>query len=125
MGHLTGKTVIITGGGRAVLEIPAGKIDKGETDPLAAAARELKEETGFSAEEIISLGEYWPTVGYCSEKIHLYLAKGLTAGETHFDSDEFISCIKMPYTQLVEMCRNGQVPDGKTQLAILKAKHYL
>ena len=107
-----------------VLEIPAGKLEKSE-NPFDAAVRELKEETGFSAEEIISLGEYWPTVGYCSEKIYLYLAKGLTAGDTHFDSDEFISCIKMPYAQLLQMCKNGQVPDGKTQLAVFKAMDYI
>lgn len=107
-----------------VLEIPAGKLEKGE-DPLEAAVRELKEETGFTAKEIISLGEYWPTVGYCSEKIYLYLAKGLTAGDTHFDSDEFISCIKMPYSKLLEMCKDGRIPDGKTQLAALKAMDYI
>lgn len=107
-----------------VLEIPAGKLEKGE-EPLEAAKRELKEETGFSAAELIPLGEYWPTVGYCSERIYLYLAKGLTAGQTHFDSDEFISCIKMPYTQLVEMCNNGRIRDGKTQLAAYKAAEYI
>lgn len=107
-----------------ILEIPAGKLEKGE-NPLEAAKRELKEETGFTAEEIISLGEYWPTVGYCSEKIYLYLAKGLTAGETHFDSDEFISCTKMPYTELLQMCNDGRVPDGKTQLAVYKAMEYI
>ena len=107
-----------------VLELPAGKLEKGE-DTLEAAKRELQEETGFSADEIISLGEYWPTVGYCSEKIYLYLAKGLTAGQTHFDSDEFISCEKIPFTELVQMCKDGRIPDGKTQIAVLKAQDYI
>ena len=107
-----------------VLELPAGKLEKGE-DTLEAAKRELHEETGFTADEIISLGEYWPTVGYCSEKIYLYLAKGLTAGETHFDSDEFISCEKVAYTELLQMCKDGRIPDGKTQIAVLKAQDYI
>lgn len=107
-----------------VLEIPAGKLEKGEK-PLEAAKRELKEETGFSAENFVYLGEYWPTVGYCSEKIYLYLATGLTAGQTHFDSDEFISCEKLPFSKLLQLCRECKIPDGKTQLAAYKAADYL
>lgn len=107
-----------------VVEIPAGKLEKGE-DALEAAKRELKEETGFTAEKFTYLGEYWPTVGYCSEKIYLYLATGLTPGETLFDSDEFISCEKLPFAQLLQLCKNGSIPDGKTQLAAFKAADYL
>ena len=107
-----------------VLEIPAGKLEKGE-DPFFAAVRELEEETGFKTDSIIKLGEYWPTVGYCSERVYLYFAKMLSKGSTHFDDDEFISLIKMPFEKAYEMCMNGEICDGKTQLAILKAKHYL
>lgn len=107
-----------------VLEIPAGKLEKGE-DTLEAAKRELREETGFTAENVVYLGEYWPTVGYCSEKIYLYLATQLTPGETDLDSDEFISTIKLPYSQLLRMCSEGEIPDGKTQLAVYKAEKYL
>ena len=107
-----------------VLEIPAGKLEKGE-DPFFAAIRELEEETGFKSDSVIKLGEYWPTVGYCTEKVYLYLAKMLTKGETHFDSDEFISLVKMPFEQAYKMCMSGELADGKTQLAILKAKEYL
>ena len=110
--------------GCEVTEIPAGKLEQGE-DHFEAAKRELQEETGFSAGNFVYLGEYWPTVGYCSEKIYLYLATDLTAGETHFDSDEFISCEKLPFRQLVEMCMDGTIPDGKTQLAALKAEKIL
>ena len=109
---------------REVLEIPAGKLEKGE-DPFFAAVRELEEETGFKTDSIIKLGEYWPTVGYCSETVYLYLAKMLTKGNTNFDEDEFISLVKMPYVQAYKMCMNGEIRDGKTQLAILKAKYYL
>ena len=107
-----------------MLEIPAGKLEKGE-DPFFAAVRELEEETGFKSDCFVKLGEYWPTVGYCTETVHLYLAKMLSKGETHFDSDEFISLVKMPFEKAYEMCMNGELPDGKTQLAILKAKNYL
>ena len=107
-----------------VLEIPAGKLEKGE-EPFFAAVRELEEETGFKSDSFIKLGEYWPTVGYCTERVYLYLAKMLTAGETHFDSDEFISLVKVPFDKAYEMCMSGEICDGKTLLAILKAKHYL
>lgn len=107
-----------------ILEIPAGKLEKGE-EPFSAAVRELEEETGFKAENITSLGEYWPTVGYCSERIHLYLAENLTSGSTNFDEDEFISLVKIPFDKAYAMCLNGEICDGKTQLAILKAKSYL
>lgn len=110
--------------GKEVLEIPAGKLEKGE-DPFFAAVRELEEETGFKSDSFIKLGEYWPTVGYCTERVYLYLANMLSKGETHFDSDEFISLVKMPFEKAYEMCMNGELPDGKTQLAILKAKNYL
>lgn len=107
-----------------ILEIPAGKLEKDENH-LDAGKRELKEETGFSAKEFIYLGEYWPTVGYCTEKIYLYLAKGLTAGEIDFDDDEFITTEKMPYKQMYNMCMDDEIKDGKTQIAVFKASKYL
>ena len=93
---------------REVLEIPAGKLEKGE-DPFFAAVRELEEETGFKSDCFVKLGEYWPTVGYCTETVHLYLAKMLTKGETHFDSDEFISLVKMPFEQAYQMCMDNTI----------------
>lgn len=107
-----------------VLEIPAGKLEKGE-DPFFAAVRELEEETGFKTDSIIKLGEYWPTVGYCSEIVYLYFAKMLSKGSTNFDEDEFISLVKIPFDKAYEMCMNGEICDGKSQLAILKARNYL
>lgn len=107
-----------------VTEIPAGKLEQGEYH-FEAAKRELQEETGFSAEKLVYLGEYWPTVGYCSEKIYLYLATGLTAGETHLDKDEFVSCEKVSLKELYRQCMEGRIPDGKTQLAVFKAMEYL
>ena len=107
-----------------VLEIPAGKLEPGE-DPFAAAQRELKEETGFTAEKYYNLGEMWPTVGYCGEKIYIYLATGLTRGDKDPDEDEFLSTVKIPFDQAVEMCMDGQIVDGKTLVGLLKAKEIL
>lgn len=109
---------------REVLEIPAGKLEKGE-DSYAAAVRELKEETGFSAKNIRFLGEMWPTVGYSREKIYIYLATGLERGETHPDEDEFLSSVKIPFEKAVEMCLSGEIVDGKTLVALLKAKEII
>lgn len=107
-----------------VLEIPAGKLEKGE-DPFEAAKRELSEETGFTAKHYFNLGEMWPTVGYCGEKIYIYLATGLTKGETHPDDDEFVTTVKMPFEQAWNMCMDGTIKDGKTIVALLKAKEIL
>lgn len=107
-----------------VLEIPAGKLEKDE-DPMEAAKRELSEETGFGAKHYFDLGDMWPTVGFCSEKIYIYIATGLTKGETHFDEDEFVTTVKMPFAEAYNMCMGGTIKDGKTIVAILKAKQLL
>ena len=107
-----------------VLEIPAGKLEKGE-DPFEAAKRELSEETGFTAKHYFNLGEMWPTVGYCGEKIYIYLATGLTKGKIHPDDDEFVTTVKMPFEQAWNMCMDGTIKDGKTIVALLKAKEIL
>lgn len=105
-------------------EVPAGKLEPGE-DPLERAKRELREETGLVAENYIDIGEIWPTVGFCNEKIYMYLATGLTAGETDFDEDEFIDTVKMPFNKVYDMCIKGEIKDGKTLAAVLKAKEVL
>lgn len=107
-----------------VLEIPAGKLEKDE-DPFFAAKRELKEETGFTSSLFEPLGEIWPTVGFCSEKIYLYLARNLTQGEANLDEDEFVSMVKIPFSKAVEMCLTGEIKDGKTICGIFKAKEFL
>ncbi|NLI54838.1 MAG: NUDIX hydrolase [Clostridiales bacterium] len=105
-----------------MLEIPAGKLDPGE-DPADCARRELSEETGMEAEELVSLGVYYPSVAVLDEKIHLYLARGLTQKESHPDEDEFLRAETLPLNELVERILRGDVPDGKTQAAVLKAWH--
>lgn len=106
------------------LEIPAGKLEKGE-DPFEAAKRELREETGFTAKNYIDLGDFWPTVGFCNEKIYIYIATQLQKGDTSFDEDEFISLTKVKFKKAVDMCLDGTIRDGKTIVAILKAKEIL
>ena len=107
-----------------VLEIPAGKKDPGE-DPLTTGKRELKEETGATAQEYIDLGQLYPSPGYCGEIIWMYGAKGLTFGEVSPDQDEFLEVEKVPLETVVEMIMNGQIKDAKIQSAILKLNHLL
>ncbi len=106
-------------------EIPAGKLDSKEEPHLEAALRELREETGYSAENMIYLGEYYPTCAYSDETIHMYLAMGLEKGSQHLDDDEFVDVEKVPLATLVEQIMAGEIKDGKTQTAILKAYLYL
>ena len=102
---------------RVLLEIPAGK----QEDHESAARRELEEETGYHAETLIPLGVFYPACAYSDETIWMYLAKGLTRGERHLDEDEFLDVELIPLTDLVREVLAGNVPDAKTQIAILKA----
>jgi len=109
---------------QVMLEIPAGKLDPGE-DPMVCARRELTEETGFEAAQIVQLGVFYPSVAILDEKIHLYLARGLTFCATNPDDDEFLHVEQRPLKEMVEAVMRGEVPDGKTQTAILKTWYYL
>lgn len=105
---------------RVFLEIPAGKLEKKDENPLDAAKRELKEETGAVAEKYTSLGALDTTPALVNEKIHLYLAEGITIGERKLDPDEFIEVELIPLTTLIDMVMNDEIQDAKTQIAILK-----
>lgn len=109
---------------KVVLEIPAGKRD-GDENPLDGGIRELKEEVGATAENIVSLGEIYPTPGYCGEIIYLYLATGLSFGNQDLDEDEFLNVEKIKFTDLVDMVLNGEIKDSKTIAAVLKADKLL
>lgn len=106
--------------GRVVRELPAGKLERGE-DPLEAGKRELMEETGAAAAEYLSLGCLYPSPGYCGEIIHLYLARGLSFGDAHPDEDEFLEPERVPLKEAVQAVLAGELPDAKTQVAVLKA----
>lgn len=102
-----------------VLEIPAGKRD-GNEESLEGGKRELKEEIGATAQNYEFLGELYPTPGYCGEIIYMYLATGLTFGESCPDEDEFLNVKKLPLKKAVEMVLSGDIKDAKTQTALLK-----
>ena len=106
---------------QVITEIPAGKLDSPDEDPLEAAKRELKEETGYEADRFIHLGVFYPAAAYCDEKIHMYLALDLHEGEQDLDPDEFLTVMDVPLQELVEDVMAGRITDAKTQTAILKA----
>lgn len=108
-----------------VTEIPAGKLDSKAEDRLEAAKRELREETGLTADEWTSLGDYYPASAYTDERLTLYLARGLHRGEQNLDEDEFLMLEEVPLEQLVQEIMDGIITDGKTQAAILKAARLL
>lgn len=104
-----------------LLEIPAGKLDKGE-EPLKAAKRELSEETGLVADEIKYIGDFYPSVGFCDEILRMFVATGLKQGDVHPDEDEFVNTVKMPFSEVLKLVLDGTIKDGKTIAAILKTK---
>lgn len=106
--------------GDAILEIPAGKMDPGET-PEKCAARELEEETGYRG-NLKKLGYVYTTPGFCNEIIHLYLATELVHTHQHLDEGEFLNVISIPLKDLWDMIGNGRICDAKTLSAFAMAK---
>ena len=104
---------------KMLLEIPAGKLEKGE-EPEKCGRRELAEETGAQAEQFISLGQLYPSPGYCAEIIYMYAAAGLCFGEQHLDEDEFLSVKRIKLEDAVNMVLDNRIEDAKTQAALLK-----
>jgi ADP-ribose pyrophosphatase len=101
-------------------EIPAGRLDKGE-QPRDCAVRELKEETGCTADRMDHLLSFYTTPGFTDEKIHLFMATGLVAGETKHEADEFLDLEPMLLSRALEMVESGEIVDAKTALALLFA----
>lgn len=102
-----------------ILELPAGKLEKGE-DPFEAGKRELEEETGNIAEKYADLGKFYPTPGYCGEIIHLYAAWNLTETHMHLDDDEYLEVERIPLSKAVDMVLSGEIVDGKTQALVMR-----
>ena len=102
-------------------EIPAGKLDKGEK-PLEGAMRELREETGIIADNYRYLGALYTSPAIIDEVIHMYLATGLKFEKQELDEDEFVDVVKMSMNDCVKHILEGNIPDAKTQTAVLKAK---
>lgn len=106
--------------GKVVLEAPAGKMDPGE-DPVRTAARELREETGYTAGKLEHLTSFYSSIGYSEEVLHLFLATGLTPGPTSFDENEALEIEEYDLRELKRMVLNKEIEDGKTIAAILLA----
>jgi ADP-ribose pyrophosphatase len=107
--------------GRVFLEIPAGKLNSQNEDALEAAKRELREETGATAERYTELGVMIPSPAVLAEKITLFLAEGLSFGDRELDEDEFLDVELIPLSELYEMVMRAEIEDAKTAIAILKA----
>lgn len=103
-----------------LLELPAGKLEPGE-DPFEAVKREQLEETGTTADEYISIGNVYPTGGYCGEIIRMWACRMTgDSGSLSLDDDEFLETERIPLEKAVEMVCNNEIPDAKTQIGILK-----
>ena len=107
-----------------LLEVPAGKLDPGEL-PEICAARELEEEVGYRPDNLISLGWIWTTPGFTDERIWLYLARGLVAGQQALESDEVLSVESVPFDEAVGRVHSGEICDGKSVCALLRSAAYL
>jgi len=107
-----------------VYEIPAGRLDHDE-DPRDCALRELREETGYSAKELIPLTTFYTTPGFTDERIHLFAATGLSEGTSQLESDEILQLFHVPISRAMEMISTGELIDGKSMVAIFFASQFL
>ena len=110
--------------GKQIWEVPAGIMEEGE-EPLPCAVRELREETGFSATEWVSLGTMYTAPGFCDEIIHLFLARGLSSGAQDLDENEFLQPRAIPMKEVRVMIDGGEIDDSKTIVALHRAGRYL
>ncbi len=106
---------------KALLELPAGKADPGET-PEATAAREFREETGYTAGSIKHMLTFYPTCGYSAEALHIYICRDLVPGETHWDDSECIELLEFDPDELIGMIMRNEIRDAKTIIGLLFAR---
>jgi ADP-ribose pyrophosphatase len=106
------------------IELPAGKIDAND-DVLHTGQRELLEETGYSANEWVRLGQIHPCIGYSNEVIYIYLARNLITGQHQRDADESLEVFTLPFVECLNMIVQGEITDGKTIAALFLAGQFL
>lgn len=104
-----------------ILEIPAGKLEKGE-DPAICAARELEEETGYKSKAVERIGSIYSAVGFSDEVVELFVAKGLEPGVMNLDEDEYVNVKKYTLQEVIDMILSGKIKDSKTISAIFIVK---
>ncbi len=104
-------------------ELPAGRLEPGE-DPQACAARELREETGCTAEHLEPLTTLFTTPGFTDERIHVFMATGLSSGPSATEQDEFIELVTRSLSECLNMISSGEIQDAKTALGLLFVAGY-
>ncbi len=107
-----------------LLEVPAGKLDRGEA-PEACAARETEEETGYRPGELRPLGWIWTSPGFLDEKIWLFLATGCQPTQQQLGDDEVLEIERMPVREAIDKALRGEIHDAKSAIALLRAARYL
>ena len=101
-------------------EVPAGKVDPGESQD-STAMRELQEEAGVEGTELAYIGHFYPCIGYSDEVIHIYTAWNLQEVDHNVDDDEFVTRERLPFEKAIEMVHSGEINDGKTAICLLRA----
>ena len=107
-----------------LIELPAGCMESNE-EPIVAAARELKEETGFTASSLTKVGEMYMAPGFCNEYMHFYIAEELKSGETDMDLDEYMEMKEYSLSELKEMIKEKKIIDAKTVLGVYFIEEYI
>lgn len=106
--------------GRDLLEIPAGRMEPGET-PELCAAREIEQEIGYRPGRIEKIAEFFSTPGFCEERLFVYLATRLLPAQQNLDHDEFVEVVRIPLADAILMANRGDIEDSKTLVALLMA----
>lgn len=110
--------------GRTALELPAGNIEPGE-ELESAALRELQEETGYKAKELVRLCSFFSTPGFSDEELHLFFASGLTLLNQNLDEDEFVEVLTVPWENAIQMIWSGEICDAASVAGILAVDSYM